>query len=257
MATYTITLRHLIERGFKFNLNDYPIFDESYREVLNKKIIDHYYFSEIGVETPGLFNHRLRTKMNEIMPYYNQIYKSNILEFNPLYNVDYHIKDERTKIDNRKQDTKNDTLRNDVNDINSNVTDNEESNTDIERNNDLTQKHVSSDTPQNLLEVNDINNNVWASEAQRNHDNTNEKTNQSLNRSLSSNLITKNNLEQNINNTGNLSENINSTDDYLRHVYGNNGGKNFSELINDYRSTFNNTDLDVIYELDPLFMLIW
>ena len=67
---------------------DYPIFDESYRNVLNKKILMHYYTREISEETVGLWKLRMRTKMNEIMPYYNKLYESETLEFNPLYDFD-------------------------------------------------------------------------------------------------------------------------------------------------------------------------
>lgn len=67
---------------------DFPIFDESYRSVLEKKILKHFYTREIGLETVGLWKLKLDTKMNEIMPFYNQLYKSELLEFNPLYDVD-------------------------------------------------------------------------------------------------------------------------------------------------------------------------
>ena len=75
MSKYTITIHKLIENGFVFNLNSYPIFDENYRATLNKKILDHYLMSEIGLETPALFNHYLGSKLNEIMPYYNTLYE--------------------------------------------------------------------------------------------------------------------------------------------------------------------------------------
>lgn len=68
---------------------DYPIFDEEYRSVLNTKILTHYYMREIGMETVGLWKHYLNMRMNEIMPYYNKLYESELLEFNPLYDVDY------------------------------------------------------------------------------------------------------------------------------------------------------------------------
>lgn len=75
MSKYTITINKLIKNGFQFNLNSYPIFDESYRAILNKKILDHYLMNEIGLETPALFNHYLGSKLNEIMPYYNTLYQ--------------------------------------------------------------------------------------------------------------------------------------------------------------------------------------
>lgn len=53
---------------------DFPIFDENHRNILCSKIIAHYYNDEIAYETVGLFKFNLRTKMNEIMPYYNTLY---------------------------------------------------------------------------------------------------------------------------------------------------------------------------------------
>lgn len=65
---------------------DYPIFNETYRTVLQDKIIRHYYMREIGCETFGLWQMMLCDKMNEIMPYYNQLYNSQLLEIEPLIN---------------------------------------------------------------------------------------------------------------------------------------------------------------------------
>lgn len=67
---------------------DFPIFDEDYRTVIETKIIKHYYTREISEETVGLWKLRLNTKMNEIMPYYNQLYKAWSVDFNPLYDTD-------------------------------------------------------------------------------------------------------------------------------------------------------------------------
>ena len=67
---------------------EFPIFDETYRPVLERKILKHYYTREIGMETVGLWKHFLDMRLNEIMPYYNKLYKSELLQFNPLYDVD-------------------------------------------------------------------------------------------------------------------------------------------------------------------------
>lgn len=66
----------------------YPIFDESYRRPLEKKILRHYFLREIGQETVGEFKYRLSVKMNEIMPLINQYYRSELLSFNPLQDTD-------------------------------------------------------------------------------------------------------------------------------------------------------------------------
>lgn len=84
MSNYTTQLRYIIESGIDIGLHDYPIFDENYRDTLNKKLIEHYYMDEIGSETLQLFIFRINRNMHEIMPYYNQLYKSAQLEFDPL-----------------------------------------------------------------------------------------------------------------------------------------------------------------------------
>lgn len=86
MSKYTITIKNLIDNGFDFGLNDYPIFDESYRNTLNQNILYHYYENEIGLETPELFKFYLNQKMREIMPYYNTLYEKQHKLLNNLEN---------------------------------------------------------------------------------------------------------------------------------------------------------------------------
>ena len=75
MAKYTITIKTLIDNNFDFQMTNYPIFDENYRETLNHNILYHYYENEIGFETAPLFRLYLNQRLNEIMPYYNELYK--------------------------------------------------------------------------------------------------------------------------------------------------------------------------------------
>jgi hypothetical protein len=74
MTEHTILLRDVLRKGIDIGLKDYPIFDESYREGLNQKIVNHFLMREIAHETIELFVNRLNTKMREIMPYYNQLF---------------------------------------------------------------------------------------------------------------------------------------------------------------------------------------
>lgn len=67
---------------------DFPIFDENYRFALEKKILKHYYTREICMETYGAWKLKLDDRMNIIMPYYNELYKSAALEFNPFWDTD-------------------------------------------------------------------------------------------------------------------------------------------------------------------------
>ena len=75
MAKDTITIKALIDNNFDFQMTQYPIFDENYRETLNHNILYHYYENEIGFETAPLFRFYLNQKLNEIMPYYNELYR--------------------------------------------------------------------------------------------------------------------------------------------------------------------------------------
>lgn len=78
MSKYTTTIKNLIDNNFDFKMTSYPIFDENYRETLNQKILYHYYENEIGFETASLFRFYLNNKLNEIMPYYNELYNKQI-----------------------------------------------------------------------------------------------------------------------------------------------------------------------------------
>lgn len=67
---------------------NFPIYDENYRLPLETKILRHFYTREISEETVGLWKLRLNDKMNIIMPFYNKLYESELLKFNPFYDVD-------------------------------------------------------------------------------------------------------------------------------------------------------------------------
>ena len=84
MAVFTVELRDIDEDQIYASLRWYPIFSEDYRYGLNRKIYDHYFYNEIGHETVSQFLKQLKTKMNEIMPYYNKLYESELIKFDPL-----------------------------------------------------------------------------------------------------------------------------------------------------------------------------
>ena len=88
MSRYTTTIKNLIDNNFDFQMTTYPIFDENYRDVLNQKILNHYYEDEIGFETASLFRFYLNMKLNEIMPKYNTLYQAQqkLINENLLYN---------------------------------------------------------------------------------------------------------------------------------------------------------------------------
>lgn len=87
MSNYTVELRKIDERLIDDALSHYPLFSEEYRSTLNSKIKTHFWFNEIGHETIDIFLFQLKVKMNEIMPYYNQMYESELTKRNPFLTV--------------------------------------------------------------------------------------------------------------------------------------------------------------------------
>lgn len=81
-------VEEILEEAAPEIFEDFPIFDETYRLPLEVKILRHYYTREISEETVALWKFRLNDMMNLIMPYYNKLYESDLLKFNPFYDVD-------------------------------------------------------------------------------------------------------------------------------------------------------------------------
>lgn len=105
MSKYTISIKNLMKNGFDFGLMNYPIFDESYRSVLNQNILYAYYEDEIGFETPELFKIYLNRTMARIMPYYNNLYlaQKELLTNGLFNNVKFK------EVSNRKTDSETNT----------------------------------------------------------------------------------------------------------------------------------------------------
>lgn len=91
MSSYTLELRHIHQTFKVFNF-DYDFYTDSdiIKSKFEQKFIDEYYFHEIGQETVARFQHRLRTRLNKIMPYYKQLYETELAakDINFLLNKD-------------------------------------------------------------------------------------------------------------------------------------------------------------------------
>lgn len=212
---------------------DFPIFDENYRQVLCRKILKHYYTREIAHETVGRWKLALNAKLNEIMPYYNQLYKSELLEFNPFYDVDLTRSREGSGTSNR---TSNNT------ETNSGTSKNVSSGSGTSNTNTLNRF---SDTPQNSMDTQGIADSVPLTTVTKvNEDNT--TTNESTD------TLTRNDTK-----TGNGTENINNTDKYIETVKGKQGTENYSSLLKKFRETFLNIDMMIIEDCSDCFFTLW
>ena len=241
----------------------FPIFDESYRILLEKKILKHYYTREIGLETVGLWKLKLDTKLNEIMPFYNQLYKSTLLEFNPLYDVDLTRDHKLTKKETAKQ-TENANIN--TNETGSQINDSNTNNTNTtgstsEETASGTKQHYDkySDTPQGSL-IN-VQNDTYLTNARMINDTDaqtvkttvtgDDKSDGTTHATTDTDTTTDTTRDSNIN------RNVDTLDDYLEHVKGKNGGASYSAMLNEYRTTFLNIDMQVINELSDLFFNLW
>ena len=207
----------ILDRSWNKIFSDFPIFDEQYRAGLCKKILRHYYTREICCETVGRWKLFLNDKMKNIMPYYNQLYQSELLNIQPLVSVDRSVTHE-----GRGSETKT---------TNRNGTNSSSSRTDGNTN---TWSYYS-DTPQGSidgLESNDYLTNAT-------HNVGTDSTSSTLNGTTTDNET----------GTGNTS------DSYVDKVLGYEG--NQSEMLLKFRETFLNIDMMVIDELKDLFFTIY
>ena len=87
MAQVTVELRHLIEQtDFELFDFDYPVTDPNFKEKIEEDVTEYFYSYEIGFETPDMFKQKFRAKFRRIMSYYNDLYNTTLLEYNPLIN---------------------------------------------------------------------------------------------------------------------------------------------------------------------------
>ena len=75
----TIELRDIVDNVdnsvdiWNFDYDSFYVGDK--KKEFERKVIDHYYFRQIGSETVGRFLHQFRTRVREIAPYYKKLYE--------------------------------------------------------------------------------------------------------------------------------------------------------------------------------------
>lgn len=92
-AKYTLELNR-IKPVFDF---DYDFYDNEFKCDFERKFIEHYYFHEIGFETVARFKHNLMAHLNKKMPYYTQLYKSEIASQNLDFLLNKDLKETFTR----------------------------------------------------------------------------------------------------------------------------------------------------------------
>lgn len=259
MAKYTTQLRHICEAAagltesaggndveqviahawpkiFSFN---FPIYQESHREELCKKILYAYYTREIAFETAGLWKLKLQTKLNLIMPYYNQLFESESLVFDPLNDTNVTTTHTETGSDKRKITEDGKTVDN------GSIASESTTNTTSEATYKDTDKY--SDTPQGSIA--DLQDDTYLTNATiTEHADSAEGQSKTTGTQTSANTQTRDNTTDD-----NLTKQLN----YDTVVKGKSGSITYGEMLIKYRESMLNIDNMIIEELSDLFFKLW
>lgn len=262
MSNYTIQLREYIEsvsesattrekiedgrvKLFDF---DYPIFDPEYKNVFETNFIRNFYTREIGQETMGLFKFRLETWLFINMPYFNKMFLSELLTFDPLSNTKADTTTQKT--DTKTHDL---TTGQDVNRIM-----NED--TDITTTSDGTLtvdnfgRHILSDTPDSRLTLTAVDGEgviEYASKINENNEN-----NTSTNHAVTGNIGDTHNTEDTTATTT-VTGTITNIEDFVYHKAGKIGVQSFSKMLTEYRQTLLRIEKQIFDEMNTLFMVVY
>lgn len=232
---YTETLGNLIALGYdtddKLHLSAgyYPIYDENHRADLNEKIIRHYALREIGQETAQQFIFYLGVTMAEIMPYFNERYKTLDMKYNPLESVDMTTDSENgseSQSSSKASSTQDSTSSSSSKSDNASTT---------------TSKSFDSDVPQTGVVGDFARYASHANESQADSSGTASSSQDSASHATS-----------------------HSATDY-QHDASNSKGKSHvsgrsqsaMSLVQEYRNAIINVDMEIVRSLEPCFMQLW
>lgn len=248
----TIELRELVENGVDLWDFDYPSFYKGEeKKAFEQKVIDHFYMRQIGAETPGRFLHYFRRTMREIMPYYIQRYQSvelmNDPEIRPLDN--YNMIEEYSET---ASETGSENLTANGTNTSSTQHTSEAQNQTSGKNKGIS---VRSDTPQNKIDLlismesDTIGAIEYATEINQTHDQNQTTGSENLTGSSSG----TDTMSQ-------TSTGEKSTEGERKHTLtrrGNIGVTTYAQLLEGYRQTFLNIDMEVINELEICFLGVY
>lgn len=94
MANYTMTIGEMLSNSLTQNIfpsvYEFYLDDEQVRKAFEEKFINHYYYREIGFETPFMFIHKLESHLKLNMPYWKELYRTELeaRDINFLLNKD-------------------------------------------------------------------------------------------------------------------------------------------------------------------------
>ncbi len=269
MSKYTTELRYICEslagktesvgynsvadvistaRPLIFNF-PYPIFDPTHKAELETKILKHYYGQEIGLETYGLWHLELDKRMNEIMPFYNELYRLASLEYNPLEDVDYTKTHEGSHTEGETETVQNTDEGNSTRTVSSTETGTAQGTTT----NTSLGRSLFSDTPQGKVNDADVEGNAYLTNVTKDTNDGTETDSRSSSRTVSTSDSTEFEDERNISKQNDRE----GENEFTETMKGKVGTYSYGKLIKDAREQIMNVDMMIVDELQDLFMLIW
>lgn len=269
-AQYTVVLKTLLDdehckEAIDKAMSTYPLYKKTRtkdeyiptyiptREELNKKILNRYKYREIGFDSVGRFIDELEIALNEIMPYYNQLFFSTDQDYNLLYNVDYVREFTGTK-DAESNVTNENTIKQTSSgkDTSSNT-----SETTTESETTSYSKTVEVDTPQNEMNVpaQNLESLDYASKVDFNKTDASDSG-----KTTGSSNVTSN--SEGTNNTDGTSETVGTNKEDEQHteiVKGNYGQVSFQRLLEHYRELIINVEQQIIEDrrIAELFLQVY
>lgn len=271
----TAELREILDAGVKLWDFDYPTYYQgSEKDAFEQKVIDHFYFRQIGAETVGRFLHYFRRTVREIMPYYIQRYKSVELmddpEIRPLenYNMIEEFSAEGSEDETRSGTTGGTSSGKETRTGSTGATTESTGTSSGTGSKSTTESSkdtsVHSDTPQGQLSM------TIAADGSATLAYASDLTQQVTNVSGSESSEASESTTQSSETTGTSSETSEttgttsgtssetgaktSTDTHRLTRRGNIGVTTYAQLLEGYRQTFLNIDMEVINELEICFL---
>ena len=222
---------------------DYPIFDDDYKADLEKKILKHYYTREICAETFGRWQLFLESRLIEIMPYYNQLYDSCLIEFDVFEDVHYSRTGTRDGSEAGESSSSGTTTRT--------ATDTTNKRDTLDGDYSLNGESWSlfSDTPQGT--INDLDNEAYLTNATKNT--TNEQSTSDEVR-VGTGTDTHNSQDDR---TDSSEQNKTTMEKYNEIIRGKYPGASYSRMLQEFRETFLNIEQMIIDDLADLFITIY
>ena len=221
--------------------------------------------TEIGFETEEYFKFQLETWLRINMTYFNKMFESELLEYNPLFNTDF-TEDSNRKNDKGKKDVRDTTQTANTTGNTSGVSSSDVTSSgtsDGTGTQDNFNRKLDSDNPDSRLAitVNDGEGSIaYASSIEENTENNastshNESSGESHSDSTDKvDTTTNSTADQN----DVLTSDINEVEDYLNHKVGKAGSVSYPQLVKEYRESLLRIEQTIFSEMrNKLFMLVY